>query len=125
MATPNLLSASSLTQGVLNTPGALANAETTVYLVPTGKAAKVATFSLCNTSGSAVTVSVSLVNSGGAAGTTNRVLSGFSLAAGDTISQEDVLASLKGAMLGEGQFISVLAGTNAVVVPVLTGTVTA
>jgi hypothetical protein len=92
-------------------------------MVPTRNVVKVQTASLCNVSGSAVTVSVSVVASGGTAGATNRVISGYSLAAGDTISHEDGLSVLKELRLGPGDFISVNAGTSSAVDCVLTGEV--
>lgn len=56
---------------------------------------------------------------------THKVISGYSLAAGDTISQEDGLAVLKGLMLGPGDFINVNAGVGSAVDVVLSGTVVA
>lgn len=125
MTTPNLLAATSLQQGLLNTPALLPSGETTIYTVATSKAVKISTASLCNTTATAVTVSVSIVPNGGAAGTSNRIVASYLLAAYDTLSQEDGLAALKGAMLGENQFVSVNVGTASAVVFTATGTVVA
>jgi hypothetical protein len=98
--------------------------EAAVYTVPASSQIKVATFSLCNISANAVTVSVGLVPSGGTIGDgTHRILTSYSLAAYDTISQEDVLAAIKGAMLPTGTMVAVVASTANVVDWVLTGTV--
>lgn len=98
--------------------------EAAVYTVPASSQVKVATFSLCNTSGSAVVVSVGLVPTGGTVGDgTHRILSSYSLAALGTITQEDVLAAIKGAMLPTGTMIGVAVSTANVVDWVLTGAV--
>lgn len=94
---------------------AAANTDTTVHTVAASTREKLATFSLTNVGAAAVTVSVSLVPSGGTVDGTHRVLSGYSLTAGDTISHEDVLAALKGVMLPAGAFISVNAATAAAI----------
>jgi hypothetical protein len=124
MTVPNLLTAETLIQGLLNTPSLLASGEQSAYVVPVNKAVKIATASLCNTTASAVVVSISIAPSGGTPGVANRIVSSFSLAPNDSLTQEDGLSTLKGAMLGEGQTISVNAGTGSAVVLVLTGTVT-
>lgn len=98
--------------------------EAAVYTVPASSRVKIASFSLCNNSASAVTVSVGLVASGGTIGDgTHRILSSYSLAAFDTISQEDVLSALKGAMLPTGTMIAVLASTGAAIDWTVSGSV--
>jgi hypothetical protein len=85
---------------------------------------KIATASLCNTTSSEVVVSISIVPSGGAAGASNRIVSSWTLGANDSLTQEDGLSALKGAMLSEGQAISVNVSAGSAVSLVLTGTVT-
>lgn len=121
MTTPNILTATALKPGQLNTPALLASGETTVYTVPTNKAIKLATAAITNTSSLAVVISVSIVPLGGTASSVNRVVSGYSLAPGDTLSQEEI-AAFNGTMLADGQFISVNAGTASAVTVNLSGT---
>jgi hypothetical protein len=100
----------------------LAATETTQYTGPASSAVKLATATLTNTNaigGAAVTVSLSVLKSGQTADGTHRVLSGYSLAAGDST----VLAELAGVFLGPGDFISAIAGTASVVVLVVSGVV--
>lgn len=98
--------------------------EAAVYTVPASSQIKVSTFSLCNNSAAAVTVSVGLVPSGGTVGDgTHRVLTTYSLPAYDTISQEDVLSSVKGAMLPTGAMLAVAASATGAIDWVLTGAV--
>src|SRR5688572_16517304 len=111
MAAPNLLSAATLVQGLLNTPALLDDGEQVAYEVPTNKAVKVATASICNTTGSPVIISVSVVPAGGTPGPANRILANYTLTANNSITQEDVLCFLKGAMLADGQAISINSGT--------------
>jgi hypothetical protein len=100
-----------------------ATTATTIYTVPASSRSKVASFSLTNVTASAVTVSVSVVPSGGTVDGTHQILSGYSLAANDTISHEDVLAAIKGAMLPTGAFVSVTAGTANAIDYLCTGAV--
>lgn len=95
-------------------------AATSVYTVPTGKTAKIAQGTVCNPSGSTVTVTVSLLKSGDTADGTHTVISAYPLAAGDTLALKDYLG---GAMLAEGEAISVTAGTANAVNVVITGAV--
>lgn len=97
----------------------LAATETTQYTGPASSAVKIATASLTNTSGSAVTVSVSVLKTGQTADGTHRVLSGYSLAAGDST----VLNELAGVFLGPGDFISAIAGAATSVTLVVSGVV--
>ncbi len=100
--------------------------ETAIYTVPTASAIKVASISICNVTASAVTVSVSVVPSGGTIGDgTHKVLYNYSIAAGDTISHQDVLSALLGAFLDAGAAITITAGTASAVDYVLTGAVSA
>lgn len=116
MATPNLLSIASVTPKVLAS-AQLAAGDNAVYTVPASKAAKLATVVLCNTSASPVVVSVSLIPSGGTVDGTHRVISGYPLAAGDSITVNE----LAGAWMGQGDSISVNAGSAAAVDVTVTG----
>ncbi|WP_260932128.1 hypothetical protein [Mycolicibacterium llatzerense] len=97
----------------------VASSETTQYTGPASSAVKIASAVLTNTTGSPVTVSLSLVKSGGTAGSANRVLSAYSLGAGDST----VVSELSGQFLGPGDFISALAGTASAVSFVMSGVV--
>lgn len=65
-------------------------------------------------------VSVSLHQVGQALDGTHRVVAGYSLAAGDSLSLKDYLG---GAFLAEGEFVSVQSGTANVLTMILTGAV--
>jgi hypothetical protein len=97
--------------------------ETTQYTCPSGaqaSAVKIATATLCNTSAAAVSVSVSLCKNGVTTTAPQfRILSNYSLAAGDSIR----LVELNGAMLGPGDFISATSSALNTVAFVVTGTV--
>jgi hypothetical protein len=99
--------------------------ETTQYQCPSGaqaSAVKIATATLCNTSAAAVSVSVSVCKTGTLPAKVPecRILSNYSLAAGDSIR----LVELNGTMLGPGDYISAQApGTGTAVSFVLTGAV--
>lgn len=102
--TANLIAATSLVpQTLAVTQPSVANTETTAYTVPPVSSLKIATASLCNTTGAPVTVNLSIVPSGGTAGLANRVISGYLLAAGDTLSLSAYLAD---ALMQAGDFIS-------------------
>lgn len=117
----NYLAATSMVGQILYSGQPSSTGETTVYTVPSNTTVKVATATLCNTSTSAaVTVGVSIVPSGGTADTTHRIVSGFSLAFGDTMSLGDYV---EGVMMGPGDFISVNVVTASLVDVVITGTV--
>lgn len=64
-------------------------------------------FTVTNTTGSAATFSVNLVASAGSASASNCVLSGKSIAAGETYNCPELV----GQVLESGGFISTLAGT--------------
>lgn len=102
MATPNLNSITSVIPKVLAS-AQLASGENTVYTVGASKAAKLAKLVLANVSASAVTVSASIVPSGGAVDGTHKVVSAYSLAAGDST----VITETDNIWLGAGDFISV------------------
>lgn len=97
----------------------LATSETTQYTCAASTAVKLANATLTNTSGSGVTVSISVVKSGGTAGNANRVLSSYTVAAGDSL----VIPEVSGHVLGPGDFISAIAGTATAVAFVLSGAV--
>lgn len=101
----------------------LAAAETTQYTSPTSPSTasgtKIATATLTNTSGAAVTVSLSVLKVGQTADGTHRVLSGYSLAAGDSIA----LSELVGVFLGPGDFVSAIASAATSVTLVMSGVV--
>jgi hypothetical protein len=116
MATPNLTAITTVTPGVLASLQ-LASGEQTIYTVGASKAAKLAKLVLANTTGTAVTVSVSVVPSGGTADATHRVVSGYSLAAGDSTTVSEV----EGMWLGAGSLLSVAASAAPAVDAVLSG----
>jgi len=118
MATPNLSAITTVTPGILAS-AQMASGDNTVYTVPAGKAAKLATVTLTNTGASAVVVSVSLIPSAGAVDGTHKVVSGYSLAANDSTT----VSELAGAWLGDGDKLSVNAATGAVVDVAVTGLV--
>lgn len=120
MATANLISTTSMVEAVLYSNQLTATTVTTIYTVGSGKGAKIATATICNTDASAQTIDVHVVASGGSAGATNKVISAYSIAAGDTLSLNDILG---GMMLGEGDFIAVKAGTANKLNVTLTGAV--
>ena len=102
MATPNLNSITTVIPKILAS-AQVASGETTVYTVGASKAAKLAKLVLANTSASAVTVSVSVVPSGGTVDGTHKVMSAYSIAAGDST----VITEAENIWLGAGDFISV------------------
>jgi len=119
MAGANILGAASISPQIIMAQQ-IGVTDTAVYSVGLGKSIKVATATLCNTSASAVTVNVSLVPVGGTVGDgTHKVVSGYSLAANDTLE----IPGFPGAMLGPGDMIAAYAGTASVVVLAITGTV--
>lgn len=117
---PSYLALTSLKGQILETTQLAGTSATTVYTVPANSTVKIATATLCNSSAAAVAVTVNLVKSGGTAGVGNRIVSAYSLAAGNTFNLTEFLA---GAMLAEGEFISVTAGAGAAITVALTGAV--
>lgn len=107
--------------------GASAGGENTQYnttatsFTDTGAAGTSKSPVAANTTAMAVTVYLSVVKTGGTIGDgTHRVISGYSLAANDTLSLHDYLAS---AMLGPGDAITAYAAAAGAVDLVITGTV--
>lgn len=116
MTTPNLSAITTVTPKVL-AAAQLASGEVTAYTVPASKAAKLATCTITNVSVSSVVVSMSVVPSGGTASTSNRILSGFTLVAGDSIRVDDVA----GMWMGDSDFISINSGAATSIDVVITG----
>lgn len=98
---------------------ASAATDTTVYTVPASSATKVATAVLCNTGAVATAVTVSVVPSGGTVDGTHKVVSAFSLPAGDSM----VVTEILGALLDTGSFISINTSQAAALTYLLTGVV--
>lgn len=120
MAGQNVIAAASISPQVIVSQQ-LGTSDAAVYTVPASTSVKVAQASLCNTTGTAVTVYLSLVQTGGTVGDgTHRVISGYSLAANDTLPLNGYIG---GAMLGPGDKIAGYAGTATAVDLVITGTV--
>lgn len=120
MAGNDVLHASSISPQVLLSQQ-LGTTEVALYTVPASTSVKIAQGSLCNITAAAVTVNVSIVKSGGTVGDgTHRVISGYSLAAHDTLPLKDYIG---GAMLGPGDVLVAFAGTATAVDIVVTGTV--
>lgn len=122
MANPSYL-ALGIMRGQILYSGQLATTNpTSVYTVPANSAVKITSCSVCNVTGAPVTVAISLLKVGDTADATHRVISNFPLAAGDSLSLTDYLG---GAMLGEGESVSVTAGVANAIVMILTGSVSA
>ena len=116
----NLKALTSVTAGTLISQQ-LATAEAALYTVAAATTVKVAQGSLCNTTASPVTVYLSIVKAGGTMGDgTHRVVSGYSIAANDTLPLGDYIG---GHMLGPGDIIAGYAGTATAVDLVVSGTV--
>lgn len=123
MANPSYHNPNSIIGRLLYSGQIAATTPTTVYgPVRDGSSVEITHGAVCNTSAAAVTVSVSLLGAGDTADTTHRVVSGYSLAASDTLS---LTGYLTGAMLGEGEAVSVTASTAGVIDVVLSGKVLA
>lgn len=120
MANPSIQAVTATFGQILYSGQLATTSATSVYTVPSGKTAKVAQGTVCNTSGSTVNVTVSLLKSGDTADSTHAVISGYPLAAGDTIALKDYIG---GAMLAELEAISVTASTANVIDVVITGAV--
>jgi hypothetical protein len=117
MATPNLLSGLTTVTPKILASAQMASGETAAYTVPANKAAKVATCTITNVSASVVVISVSVVASGGTADGTHRVISAYSLVAGDSL----LVADFDGMWLGAGDFISVNAAAATAIDVIVTG----
>lgn len=99
--------------------GQLANTtDNSLYSPAAGKSAVIKHATVCNTTGGAVTVTVRVVPSGGSADGTHVILSGYSLAAGDTLPLSDYL---EGCCLAPGDSIHAQAGTANAVDVVISG----
>jgi hypothetical protein len=122
MANPSYLALATMKGQILYSGQLATTTSTAIYTVPASTTVKLSTGTVCNTSGLPVTVSVSLHKVGDTADGTHRVVSGYSLAAADTLSLRDYLS---GAMLAEGESVNIIAGTAAVLDVVLTGSVSA
>lgn len=122
MANPSYLALASMRGQILFSGQLATTAATSVYTVPVSSTAKIATGVVCNISAAAVTVTVALLKSGDTADGTHRVISAYSLAAGDSLSLTDYIG---GAMLAEGESINVTAGTANALDVILTGAVSA
>lgn len=86
--------------------------ETTQY-TSTGVTTTIWNCTVTNKTGSAATITIRIVPSGGSAGATNTIISARSIAAGECYPCPELV----GKVLGDGQFISTLAGTaNALVI---------
>lgn len=122
MSGNNIITASSISPRVLVSVR-LGTTDTPLLSVGAGQSVKIAQATLCNTTASAVTVYLSIIQTGGTVGDgTHRVISGYSLAANDTLALADYVA---GAMLGPGDMLASYAGTAAAVDLVVTGTLQA
>lgn len=120
MAGQNVIVAASISPQVLVSQQ-LTTSEAAVYTCAASTSVKVAQASLCNITGSAVTVYLSIVKTGGTMGDgTHRIISGYSLAANDTLPLHEYIS---GAMLGPGDVIAAYAGTATAVDLVISGTV--
>ena len=99
-------------------PGSqLTNATATYYTTPVNTSAVVKRAVFCNTTGLAATITVYVVPSGGAAGVTNEIIAAYSIAAGASY----VSPELAGVVLGPGDTLQALSGTNAAVTIVVSG----
>lgn len=90
--------------------------DTTIYTVPVGKEAKIATAVISNVSASATTVSLSVVPGGSGLSGVYKVWNAIAIAAGQTLE-----LPLIGAFLETGAVISVNAGAAASLNYLITG----
>lgn len=122
MASPNLLSLTSLQEVLLAVFAPPGTSAVAAYTVPANKSVKVTTVVLCNNSGSAVTVSLHVVPTGSSPVGSNKVVSSYVLAANDSVNLTDTLGGL---MMGEGDAIAIQSSTAGAVVLTLSGAVAA
>jgi hypothetical protein len=118
MATPNLITATSLVEKLLYSNQLTTTNDTTIYTVGAGKGVKIATGTVCNRHSAAVNVDIYVAPSGASLGAEHKIIATYSLAAGDTLSLNGIL---QGMMLGEGDFIAAKAATANVINITLTG----
>lgn len=93
----------------------------TEYTVPAARRVIIDKFSASNQNGGAQTITVYLVPSGGSVANSNKIVSSFSLAAGE--SKE--LTELKNQILNTGDFVSVEASVGSAIVIRMSGRVVA
>lgn len=115
----NVLAATSALPAVL-VASHLAASQTTLYTVASASSVKVASASIANTSATAVTVTLNVCRTGTTASAANQILPAVSVAAGQTVSLQELLG---GAVLGPGDFLSGFASAASAVTLVVTGTV--
>lgn len=120
MPNPSYLGLGAMRGQLLCSTRVATTSPTSVYTVPAASTAKLATGSLCNASSSPVTVSLGLLPVGGVADGTHLVISQYVLAARDTLT---LTRYLMGAMLAEGEAVSVTASVADVLCVVLSGAV--
>jgi len=89
-----------------------------IYTVGANKCAKLQTLTLCSTSAGFVTMDVYVVPSGATAGDQHKIVHGYVMNAGDSLTLEGYV---EGMMLGEGDVIKVKANVTNVVNVILTG----
>lgn len=115
----NLLSAVSAAPKILYSGQLAATTDATLYTVPTSGSTVIKHGTVCNISASSVTITaISVVPSGGTASGVHRVVSGYVLAANDTLSLTDYLA---GCCLSAGDSIHAQAATAAALDIIITG----
>lgn len=115
MANPNLATITAAVAGIL--AEAQLGTGNTDFTIPTGKAWKTESGSICNTTTATVTVTISVLSASG--GTARRILSAYPLLAGDT---KDISVYLP-KMLPEGAIIRATAGTATAVDLLVSGSV--
>lgn len=116
--TTNLALATTLTPRILASVQLGTTSDATVYTVSAATTCVVKSGSLTNTGGSAITVSLSVIPAGGAVDGTHKVLSGLSIAAGDTFPLKDYIGEM---CLGPGDSVHVIASTANAINVLLTG----
>jgi hypothetical protein len=90
----------------------------TVYTVPANTTTKITHGVICNTGATAAVINMSLVPSGGSVDGTHRIISGYNLAAGDSLPLGEYLSH---AMLAPGDLVAVTTSVANAVDVVLTG----
>lgn len=120
MAGQNVIAATSISPQVLVSQQ-LGTSEAAVYTCAAATSVKIAQATLCNITASPVIVYLSIVKTGGTMGDgTHRIISGYSLAANDSLALKDYIG---GAMLGPSDVVAAYAGSASAVDLVITGTV--
>jgi hypothetical protein len=128
MANPSYLALTSMKGQVLYSNQLSSTSATTIYTAPASSTVEIKTAVIANTDSVARSITVSVCKTGDTDGVTHRVLSAFPIpAAGDatTGGAISLIDFIGGLMLGEGDFISVTAGTANVLNVILTGVVSA